>query len=155
MTYDFCHNPSLQTLHGALSWDSPRDTQLRPIFQLSKNVLNPEFLMTPLEAYENATTPSAMKKYVPWEEKTIEKLFWRGSTTGDSYFKRPDYDWRTSHRTRLGLLTAANTGSRDIWVDRAGSWEKESWGLVRLNDKYLDVGLSGKPHQVSSFWVSF
>ncbi|WWD18275.1 hypothetical protein CI109_102725 [Kwoniella shandongensis] len=148
-TYDFCYNPDLIDQHGALSFDFARDTMLRPIFQLSKFVQNPEFLTTPLEAYENHTSPSAQKKFVPWEEKSISKLFWRGSTTGDSYSKRSnsDYTWHQSHRPRLALMTQATEGHRDVWVRRWNAWEKESWGIAKLNEAYMDIGLTGGPHQ--------
>lgn len=157
-TYDFCTNPSLLTLHGSLSFDFPRDNALRPIFQWSKNSRNPEFLATPLEAYENATSGSALAKYTPWEEKSINKVFWRGSSTGDSYSRRKGYDWRRSHRPRLHLLAQASRGQKGVWVQRdtgngrgtgkGNEWVWEMWGNKELNERYLDVGLTGGPHQV-------
>ncbi|GFZ45441.1 hypothetical protein JCM24511_03167 [Saitozyma sp. JCM 24511] len=146
-TFDFCTNPSLLQQHGSLSFDFARETMLRPIFQLSKFVRNPEFLTTPLEAYENATSKSAMEKYTPWEGKTENKLFWRGSSTGDSYSKRKNYDWRNSHRQRLHLMAQATEGDQKVWVERGKDWELEAWNQGKLNEKYLDVGLAGKPHQ--------
>ena len=145
--YDFCSNPSLIWIHGAFGWHQTRDTILRPIFQLSKNVLNAEILTTPLEAYENATSASARKKYTPWEEKTINKLFWRGSSTGDSYSIHKDYDWHRSHRPRLHLWAQREDGESTVWVKRGKEWAPESWSHKRLNEQYLDVGLAGKPHQ--------
>jgi hypothetical protein len=147
-TFDFCANPSLLQQHGSLSFDFVRETMLRPIFQLSKFSRNPEFLTTPLEAYENATSKSAMEKYTPWEGKTENKLFWRGSSTGDSYSKRKNYDWRNSHRPRLHLMAQATEGDEKVWVERGKDWELEAWNQGKLNEKYLDVGLAGKPHQV-------
>ncbi|WVN88726.1 uncharacterized protein L203_103939 [Cryptococcus depauperatus CBS 7841] len=149
LTFDFCYNPDLLHNHGALSWNFVRETMLRPIFQLSKFSRNPEFLTTPLEAYENFISVSAQKKYSPWNEKTINKLFWRGSSTGDSYSKRSNtnYTWRESHRPRLALKTQAQTGEENVWVRRGYAWEKESWPLAKLNEAYMDVGLTGGPHQ--------
>lgn len=146
-TTDFCYNPELLDTHGAFSFDFTRETVLRPIFQLSKNGRCPEFLTTPLEAYENATSKEALQKYLPWKEKTINKLFWRGSSTGDSYSKRKNYDWHRSHRPRLHLLAQADEGEKALWVKKGRSWEKQSWGVKRLNEMYMDVGLSGQPHQ--------
>jgi hypothetical protein len=148
-TFDYCANPELLRLHGSLSFDYTHETQLRPVFQLSKFVRNPEFLTTPLEAYDNHTSQEAQKKNLPWGEKTENRLFWRGSGTGDSYSKRKNYDWRRSHRPRLHLLAQATEGKSDIWVKRKNEWEKESWSNGVLNQKYLDVGLTGKPNQVS------
>lgn len=148
LTYDYCYNPELLDIHGALSWDFTRETVLRPIFQLSKFARNPEFLTTPLEAYENFTSSAAQKKYAPWNEKTIDKLFWRGSSTGDSYSKRPNgLTWRQSHRPRLALKTQATEGEEDVWVQRGKTWEKETWSVARLNEAYMDIGLTGGPHQ--------
>lgn len=108
-----------------------------------------------MEAYENHTSASAQGKYAPWESKTIDKVFWRGSSTGDSYFKRENYDWRRSHRPHLALMTQAEEGKRKIWVDRAGEWKAEEWSMKDLNEKYMDVGLAGKPHQVGLMMFSF
>ncbi|AAW43180.1 hypothetical protein CNBD0460 [Cryptococcus deneoformans B-3501A] len=148
LTYDYCYTPELVDIHGALSWDSARESMLRPIFQLSKFARNPEFLTTPLEAYENFTSPAAQKKYAPWDEKTIDKLFWRGSSTGDFYSKRlSSPTWRQSHRPRLALKTQATEVEEEVWVQRGKMWEKETWSVARLNKAYMDVGLTGGPHQ--------
>lgn len=102
-----------------------------------------------MQAYENATALTDLEKQELWESKTIDKLFWRGSTTGDSYFKRDGYDWRNSHRPHLALMTAEKKGSREMWMQRGEEWMLEQWGMEMLNDKYMNVGLMGKPHQVS------
>ncbi len=101
-----------------------------------------------MEAYENATSSAARSKYVPWEQKTINKLFWRGSSTGDSYSVRKNYDWRRSHRPRLHLMMQNETGDAPVWVKRGREWSEESWSVAKLNEVYMDVGLAGKPHQV-------
>jgi hypothetical protein len=106
-----------------------------------------------MEAYENATDATALKKYKPWSEKTVNKIFWRGTSTGDSYSKRksdPDYDWRRQHRPRLHLMAQQEEGTKDVWLHRGREWIPENWAVKKLNEHYLDVGLTGKPHQVSS-----
>lgn len=145
--FDFCQNPITQKLHGTMSFDFPRETVLRPIFVLSKFSRNNEFLFPPMEAYENATTPEARKKFQPWEAKTINKLFWRGSSTGDSYSVRKNYDWRRSHRPRLHLMMQNETGNVDIWIKHGREWAEEEWSTAKVNEYYMDVGLTGKPHQ--------
>ena len=150
-TYDFCSNPSLLKQHGAFSYDFPRDTVLHPLFQWSKHLRNPEFLATPLEAYENSTSEKGRAMFTPWNEKTDSRVFWRGSSTGDSYSKVNNYrpqPWTQSHRPRLSLMAQAKEGVRGVWVRRGKKWVQESWGNGRLNWEYLDVGPSGKPHQV-------
>jgi hypothetical protein len=151
-SYDFCSNPSHLRTHGTLSFDFTRESQLRPLFQWSKHLRNPEFLATPLEAYQNHTSPHATKNYTLWSQKTDNRVFWRGSSTGDFYRKEKHkkvVDWRQSHRTRLGLMALAKEGKRKVWMQRGLKWYQEEWGLGKLNEKYLDVGLTGKPHQVS------
>jgi hypothetical protein len=147
--FDFCQNPITQQLHGTMSFDFPRETILRPIFVLSKFSRNNEFLFPPMEAYENSTTPEARKKFQPWESKSINKLFWRGSSTGDSYSARKNYDWRKSHRPRLHLMMQNETGNVDLWVKHGREWNEEQWSTAKVNEYYMDVGLTGKPHQAS------
>lgn len=129
--------------HGGLSIKHERDSALRPIFQLSKFARNPEFLTTPLDAYENATSSHSLS----WDQKTEDKVLWRGTTTGDSYSKRKNYDWHKSHRPRLVLMANSDEGERDIWVKRNGMWQSETWPMAELNAHWMDVALSAEPHQ--------
>jgi hypothetical protein len=104
-----------------------------------------------LEAYENHTSPHAINQYTPWDQKTTNKVFWRGSGTGDAYTKSKNTKgtWRDSHRPRLALMAQAKEGLGSIWVKRGKEWKLEEWTKKRLNQEYLDIGLTGKPHQVS------
>jgi hypothetical protein len=150
--YDFCYTPKNLLLHGALSFDFARESILRPLFQLSKFSRSPELLTTPLQAYDNVTSKAAIRNTMEWHEKTLNKLFWRGSSTGDSYSKIKHgkvADWRTSHRPRLHLLAQDGTGTAKVLVERNDGWVAETWSRETLNEAYLDVGLTGKPHQVS------
>ena len=153
-TYDFCENPSLLSESGLLSINQARETVLRPFFQLSKFSRNAELLTTPLDAYINHTSDLGISQYTPWEEKSIQKVFWRGSSTGDSYSARRGYDWRESHRPRLHLIAQSNSSEKvEIWVKKGstggsgggggGFWEREKWRIGDLNRFWLDVGLTG------------
>lgn len=148
-TYDLCHSPSLLSTHGSHSFPFPRESKLRPLFQLSKFSRDPSFLTTPLEAYDNHTSDAGAAKYAPWADKTVDKLFWRGSSTGDHYSHRKGYDWRKSHRPRLHFLAQATEGQVGLWVQRGKEWVWEMVGKGKVNERYMDVGLTGKPHQVS------
>lgn len=148
--YDFCYTPKNLLYHGGLSFDFARETVLRPIFQLSKFSRNPEFVTTPLQAYENVTSVAAKQKTMDWGEKTLSKLFWRGSSTGDSYAKKKNGDWRRSHRPRLHLLAQNGNGTDQVLVERSQGWVSETWGREQLNEAYLDIGLIGGPHQVGT-----
>lgn len=149
-TYDFCYNTELLKFHGGLSFDNPKFPVLRPMFQQSKFLRNGEFVITPLDYYSNATARGMQNQYKPWEEKTIAKVHWRGKTTGDSYSKRKDFNWRNSHRVRLHQITHDQEGSREIYVKsrRSGTWEKQIWEAKILNDAYTDIGLTDGPMQV-------
>lgn len=36
-----------------------------------------------------------------------------------------------------------------VWVKRGREWEWEKWKRGKVAEVYMDVGLMGKPHQVS------
>jgi hypothetical protein len=147
----FCQNPPLMKYHGAFTWPQRRGHKMRPMFQMSKLAQNNDFLLTPLEAYRNASSKDGQAQTSDWEDKTINKLFWRGSTTGDSYTQamssRPGYDWRQSHRPRLHFFAQNTEGDSDVWVKRSTGWTQENWSHEILNEHYIDVGFAGRVHQ--------
>lgn len=132
--------------HGAFTWPMRRGCKMRPVFQLSKLSQNHEFLLSPLEAYLNASHKDAQASTSEWSEKTIPKLFWRGSTTGDHYTlpqkSRPGYDWRLSHRPRFHFFANGKEGETKVWVKRASGWHRERWARSDLNDHYFDAGVA-------------
>ncbi|KAL7410802.1 hypothetical protein BDY24DRAFT_168274 [Mrakia frigida] len=100
-SFNFCHNPSIIPLHGSYARNSVRTPKLHPQFVLSKIAQSPQILlMAPTVGFQNET-----KGVTSWEEKTIKKIFWRGTTTGAHYEEKNDADWRESHRVRLNALT--------------------------------------------------
>jgi hypothetical protein len=42
-------------------------------------------------------------------------------------------------------------GMRRVWVQRGNVWKLEEWNRGQLNEGYLDIGLTGHPHQVCFF----
>ena len=153
MTYDFCSNPSHLRTHGSFSFNFARQSKLRPLFQWSKQLRSPDILTTPLEAYTNSSPHQASNAYTTWSNKTTNKLFWRGSSTGDAYTKNKNTNgtWRDSHRPRLALMAQAKEGLGKVWVKRGKEWRLEEWTKKRLSEEYLDIGLTGFPHQVYHF----
>lgn len=119
---------------------------------LSKFPGDASFQTTPLQAYTNLTDEDAA--YLGrWEEKTDNRLFWRGSTTGGFNVHR---DWKESHRMRLHLMINGPKGG-DIWWDKGvrevmvpdgenGYKVVRRWEKV-LSAAYTDVKLAGGPHQ--------
>jgi len=120
---------------------------------LSKFLGDSSFLATPLEAYLNIS--EADIPYLgTWEEKTDNRLFWRGSTTGGFNTQR---DWKESHRMRLHLMVNGPKGgdrwwdqqTRDVMIsDGQGSYKQVRRWEKALSGAYADVKLSGKPVQV-------
>ncbi|WVR06338.1 hypothetical protein IAU60_003369 [Kwoniella sp. DSM 27419] len=156
-TMDFCDFPEHKRLHGAMSLDyavrSP--SVLKPVLVLSKFPMDSSFQITPMEGYMNIS-----QEDVPylgqWSEKTDNRLFWRGSTTGGYGGVR---SWKESHRLRLHLMMNGPKGG-DTWWDQhvrevmmpdgqgsftvARRWEKS------LSKAYADVKLAGQPIQCPS-----
>lgn len=144
---DFCTDPSLLDLHGAFSWRHRRGTNLRPVFQQSKLVQNGDLMLTPLEAYKNASSAEGIKSRSAWDEKTKARVFWRGSVTGDSYSARTALHWRKSHRPRWHLFANADEGESDVWVQTRRGWTRDSFLNYELNEHFFDAGIIGSPNQ--------
>jgi hypothetical protein len=45
-------------------------------------------------------------------------------------------------------MAQSKEGLERIWVKRGTEWRLEEWTKKRLNEEYLDIGLTGHPHQV-------
>ncbi|WWD18455.1 hypothetical protein CI109_102907 [Kwoniella shandongensis] len=112
---DFCEYPELKRLHGAMSLDYAHRSPsvLKPVLVLSKFPGDASFQTTPMEAYMNITEEDVPFLGV-WNEKTDNRLFWRGSTTGGYGGQR---DWKESHRMRLHLMINGPKGG-DSWWDQ-------------------------------------
>nr|XP_031864183.1 uncharacterized protein CI109_000095 [Kwoniella shandongensis]KAA5531255.1 hypothetical protein CI109_000095 [Kwoniella shandongensis] len=156
-TMDFCEYPELKRLHGAMSLDYAHRSPsvLKPVLVLSKFPGDASFQTTPMEAYMNITEEDVPFLGV-WNEKTDNRLFWRGSTTGGYGGQR---DWKESHRMRLHLMINGPKGG-DSWWDQqlrevmvpdgeSGYKVVRRWERV-LSKAYADVKLSGQPVQCPS-----
>ncbi|GFZ45243.1 hypothetical protein JCM24511_02969 [Saitozyma sp. JCM 24511] len=153
-TMEFCDFPELKRLHGAMhiDYEDRSRSQIKPVLVLSKFPGDASFQTTPLEAYTNLTDEDAA--YLGrWEDKTENRLFWRGSTTGGYNVHR---DWKESHRMRLHLMINGPKGG-DIWWDKGvrdvmvpdgenGYKVVRRWEKV-LSAAYTDVKLAGGAHQ--------
>jgi beta-1,2-xylosyltransferase len=83
-------------------------------------------------------------KHIPWSEKTIRKVVWRGTLTGA--FHRDRYDWRSSQRHRLSHLVGNTTSDTETVVllerdDDGNITAVEKQNERGLIEKWLNVGL--------------
>lgn len=94
---DLCIHPDSQTIHGFTAWlalrpfsrnipklsyvlsgrPGPRAGLLYPIFSFTGTTMHSDFLAPPIDQYD---VPVGYDP--PWEEKTVNKVIWRGTTTG-------------------------------------------------------------------------
>lgn len=130
---DFCNHPSYLNLHSLTSnyGLGPAPVDFWPVFSMCKTSLFSDIVVTPLEQYD----PSNRPQDPMWEDKTQDRMLWRGSTTGSRYDRFTL--WRPSQRTRLnhrqsfttyffesGNLTLSNVQSqtssrvheRSVWL---------------------------------------
>ena len=125
---------------------------LKPALVNSKFPNDLSFQPSPMEGYRNLSGSDTDSWYAlrDWEEKTDNRLFWRGSSTGGFNVQR---DWKDSHRFRLHLMVNGPKGgdvwwaqqSRDVIMPKGnGGYESvRRWDRV-LSKAYVDVKLAGK-----------
>ncbi|KAA8912720.1 hypothetical protein FN846DRAFT_253324 [Sphaerosporella brunnea] len=116
---DICLSPSLQNRHGF--FDRPNSLnvvkELYPVFSQSKissygDILYPSpWYWAHKVSYEESLDPQ-------WEHK-VEKLYWRGSTTG-GYSKNGG--WRRHHRQRVVTVIDANDTAKILQPNDGTNW---------------------------------
>lgn len=84
-----------------------------------------------------------------WEEKTDNRLFWRGSPTG--MFHEEGVNWRQSQRVRLVKMAATDNDTKsDISLLRPAQspdvpvGEAENLARSALNDALMDISFAGQ-----------
>lgn len=140
MSMNFCHNPEILASHGSFIWDLARDSFLEPLFVGCKLAQGPEILMPALSGFSDA------KGEAPPAWSTRKAMaFWRGSTTGNHFTIK---DWRRSHRIALHFLANGQDGQEAVLVeDPKKGLVSKSFSKKVLNERYLDIGLVGRPIQ--------
>ncbi|WWC72342.1 uncharacterized protein I206_106304 [Kwoniella pini CBS 10737] len=151
---DLCSHPDMIPIHGAVAGKSPRANHLTPIFTLSKTALHADILGVPVEQWTKGPSID-----IPFEDKKIDRLLWRGSNTGTEY--NVETPWRNSHRTRLISLTnfadqedtEDNLGIDYIPPPKAMRMKTPLEKLVKKgnlgdwNDNTMDLAFTGGPIQ--------
>lgn len=158
--YIFTHEG---TLTARTDYADRSRSYIKPIMVLSKFPMDASFQITPIEGYLNLTEADLEYEGV-WEEKTDNRLFWRGSTTGG--FNTQYRDWRDNHRVRMhvmvngkkGVAGGGGAGGGEEWkeVEREIMLPDGKGGYVvkrrkegMLSGAYAEVKLSGQAIQVS------
>jgi hypothetical protein len=134
---DICQTPSLETRHGF--FDRPNTfnvaKQLYPVFSQSKvssygDIVYPSpWYWAHKVSYQDSLDPA-------WAHK-IEKLYWRGSTTG-GYSRNGG--WRRHHRQRVVSVIDANDTAKILEADGGNNWnitEVPRESLKELFDVYF------------------
>ncbi|CAH7676894.1 family 90 glycosyltransferase [Phakopsora pachyrhizi] len=150
---DVCEHPESLKLHGFTSSPGTDNSELVPLFTFAKTTTQSDILVTPLEQYSDT--------YIGddpiWSQKTINKLLWRGSTTGVEFKK--GYDWKESQRARLHFMSHLKDHSsltskqedqmRLVKILGADLRETEEFEVKAevLNQRFMDTSFSGGPVQ--------
>lgn len=140
---DICQHPESMHLHGFTSAPGTNLANLVPLFTFAKTNLHSDVLATPLEQY----SPTYIGDDPEWEGKSINKLLWRGSTTGAEFAK--NVEWKLSQRARLHFMGHEKEGNKHVlWADKKESKMRvDDFATKALNDEYMDVSFSGHPVQ--------
>lgn len=125
---DVCNNLHLLENHGSFAGRRAAHSPLEPIFSMAKTSTHSDILTIPMDFW------SLDSPHTAWENKTDDRLFWRGKTTGNAYSTKSD--WKKEHRFRL--VSMAEEGKL---VTRDDKGEE----VVQQVDKsWLDMGFVGQ-----------
>jgi hypothetical protein len=132
---DICKHHNLLADHGAFTGSNAILGRLEPFFSLSKTAAHSDVLICPMDFWvANAT-------HVAWEDKTDDRLMWRGGTTGGDY--HADTDWARQHRFRLAEIGGSEEDV-DVIDPKASQTLSESIKSVNPSE-WLDIGFVGEP----------
>nr|XP_031859158.1 uncharacterized protein CI109_005353 [Kwoniella shandongensis]KAA5526230.1 hypothetical protein CI109_005353 [Kwoniella shandongensis] len=135
---DPCTHPTLTHLVGFLSGHGKGPgpaTEIYPVLAMCKTTLHADVLAVSMEAWTEDVGDDPA-----WEDKTDERMLWRGKTTG-IYFK-DGVPWNISQRVNLVSRAAQNTGQLpmlDITPPNAPVGSPRDTPLSQLNADLMDV----------------
>ncbi|GAA5885978.1 hypothetical protein JCM6882_004220 [Rhodosporidiobolus microsporus] len=138
---DLCQHPESRKLHGHTMQQGVPLGPLVPLFTFAKTRLHSDILTTPIEQWE-----AHYIGYEPaWEGKSMNKLLWRGSTTGVEFDRHTP--WRKSQRARLHLMSHETEGERSVIWSQRGQLRESNISTATLNQLYMDTSFSGALQQ--------
>lgn len=126
---DVCSNPSLLELHGSFAGRHAAHSPLEPIFSIAKTSAHSDILSVPMDSWDPSSS------HMAWANKTNDRLFWRGRTTGNAYSRH--IDWRQEHRFRLVSMGEAG---KVVTKDENG---REA--VQEVDKSWFDIGFVGQP----------
>lgn len=140
---DICYNPEIRELHASAIADYRMPANpLMPQISVCRMLRNNDIVGVPLDAvYQNPP-------FVPWSEKSNDKVLWRGSPTG--IFHNKEMPWRQAQRERLHFL--ANNKSDEavpVLVSGPEGLRVKEFPKNQMNEAWFDIGLFGGPAQCS------
>ncbi|MBW0550226.1 hypothetical protein O181_089941 [Austropuccinia psidii MF-1] len=137
---EICSHPESMQLHGFTSSPGTNNAELVPLFTFAKSSTQSDILAPPLEQYSD----TYIGNDPVWSKKTINKLLWRGSTTGAEFKK--GFKWRESQRARLHFLTHKTDGKVQV-LSPSNQTKLIERDLAQLNQKLMDTSFSGRAVQ--------
>merc|ERR1711939_1096234 len=142
---DLCAHPERQPIHGFHAWEGPRPGLLYPIFTFTTSSLHSDLLVPPLEQYDSPVGPD-----LDWDQKPLNKIVWRGTTTGADLSNPHMRKW--SQRPRLCRLHKQDGRVTVPLAPEDSDGELgpiESWNLDAKTyaAKYFDFKFIGEPAQ--------
>ncbi|KAF4585112.1 Glycosyltransferase Family 90 domain containing protein [Pleurotus pulmonarius] len=149
LAMDPCNHPQLFFQHGQFlshNYGPTPQTEMVPEFSQCSSTLHHNIrIPTPYgwveDIYPRADDPD-------FDDKTDERLLWRGSNTG--IFHSSTSRWKPAHRNRLIEFTNDLNGTANILPPNKTQDEPVGDGIPfrksRLNPALLDIAYSGSPH---------
>ncbi|EIW72778.1 hypothetical protein TREMEDRAFT_26330 [Tremella mesenterica DSM 1558] len=145
-TMNPCEHPTLAHLSGALAAHGKGVTAskiLFPVLAMCKTPLHSDILAVAMEAWTEDVDVDP-----PWEEKSDDRLLWRGSTTGIHF--GPKTPWNISQRINLVSKGNQTTGMLEVFDVRDETFRvgtPSTREIAKLNHDLLDVAFAGRPAQ--------
>ncbi|KAJ8518174.1 hypothetical protein ONZ45_g4698 [Pleurotus djamor] len=149
LSMDPCQHPELFYQHGQfLSHNygpTPQKTMVPEFSQCSTTLHHNIRIPTPYGWIEDILP---RENDPEWQDKTDERLLWRGSNTG--IFHAPTTRWKPAHRNRLIEFTRDLNGTANVLLPNRSSDEAVGnavpYRKARLNPSLMDIAYAGKAH---------
>ncbi|KAG8870066.1 Glycosyltransferase Family 90 domain containing protein, partial [Tulasnella sp. 331] len=140
LSMDPCLHPTHAHLNGMLNnyGIGPRpNPSLHPIFSLCSSPLHSDILSVATEGWTEDPGDDPL-----WEDKTQERLLWRGTNTGAVFVEKNA--WNLTQRVRLLDITNRREGTLDVIPSPSTPEQipgpRQPVDLKWMNDEFMDIG---------------